>query len=73
MAKSQYDELRRIIRGCCDEAERAGKLATSSAKRVDGLHATIENFRGRLSTLEEMVRSFARAASKVSGKGNTEK
>lgn len=73
MPKSQYDELRKLIRACCDQSASADKAALRASKRSDQVLSAVENLRGRLATLEHLVRGFMRSASGVRPSKNPEK
>lgn len=59
----QYNELRRLIKECCEEATAAGALALKGVRRMDKVLASLENLRGRLAVQEELLRQLARTAS----------
>lgn len=61
----QYSELRRLIKVCCEQSEAADKAALRAARTGDRALASVENLRGRLSTLEHLVRQALRGASGV--------
>lgn len=61
----QYTELRRMTKRCCDTAETADRTAMLAVRRADKILASIENVRGRLATLEQLVRQALRSTSGI--------
>jgi hypothetical protein len=59
------EDLRRIIKDCCEEAAAAGKVAMRAARTGDKVLQAIENLRGRVATVEALLRQFVRSASGV--------
>lgn len=59
----QYDELRALIKECCEQSQSADKAAMLSARRSLKVLASVENLRQRLATLEHLVRQSLRNAS----------
>jgi len=59
----QYNELRKLVKVCCDQSAAADKAAMLAARRSEKVLSAIENLRGRVATLEALVRQSLRNAS----------
>jgi hypothetical protein len=72
MAKD-IDEIRRLLRECCEEAAAAGKVALRAMRTCEKVLASVENLRSRVATQEQLLRQSLRSAYGVIPPKNPEK